>query len=91
MSWITKRSIEDWDAVIGVDLKGTFLSGQAVAKHVVPRKYGKIINISSLSESGNTRMQISPSHRNRSRSGLRLQPRSALQHSIQEGDGRHAV
>jgi 3-oxoacyl-[acyl-carrier protein] reductase len=38
---------EDWDAVIDVDLKGTFLCGQAVAKQMVTRKYGKIINITS--------------------------------------------
>jgi 3-oxoacyl-[acyl-carrier protein] reductase len=43
---------EDWDLVMEVDLKGTFLCGQAVAKHMVPRKYGKIINISSLSGLG---------------------------------------
>lgn len=43
---------EDWDAVIEVDLKGTFLCGQAVAKHMVTRKYGKIINISSASGLG---------------------------------------
>ena len=43
---------EDWDAVVDVDLKGTFLCGQAVAKHMVPRRYGKIINISSLSGLG---------------------------------------
>jgi NAD(P)-dependent dehydrogenase (short-subunit alcohol dehydrogenase family) len=43
---------EDWDAVIAVDLKGTFLCGQAVGKHMVTRKYGKIVNISSLSGMG---------------------------------------
>jgi 3-oxoacyl-[acyl-carrier protein] reductase len=43
---------EDWDAVLDVDLKGTFLCGQAVAKHMVARKYGKIINVSSLSGMG---------------------------------------
>lgn len=43
---------EDWDAVLDVDLKGTFLCGQAVARHMVPRKYGKIINVSSLSGLG---------------------------------------
>lgn len=43
---------EEWDVVIDVDLKGTFLCGQAVAKHMVPRKYGKIINISSTSGLG---------------------------------------
>lgn len=47
-----EMSEEDWDAVVDVDLKGTFLCGQAAAKHMVPRKYGKIINISSLSGMG---------------------------------------
>jgi 3-oxoacyl-[acyl-carrier protein] reductase len=47
-----EMSEEDWDAVIDVDLKGTFLCGQAVARHMVPRKYGKIVNISSLSGVG---------------------------------------
>ena len=43
---------EDWDVVVAVDLKGTFLCGQAVAKHMVARRYGKIINISSTSGLG---------------------------------------
>ena len=43
---------EEWDAVMDVDLKGTFLCGQAVGKHMVSRKYGKIINISSTSGLG---------------------------------------
>jgi 3-oxoacyl-[acyl-carrier protein] reductase len=47
-----EMSEDDWDAVIAVDLKGTFLCGQAVARHMVPRKYGKIINVSSLSGMG---------------------------------------
>jgi 3-oxoacyl-[acyl-carrier protein] reductase len=42
----------DWDEVVDVDLKGTFLCCQAVARHMVQRKYGKIINISSLSGLG---------------------------------------
>jgi 3-oxoacyl-[acyl-carrier protein] reductase len=47
-----EMSEEDWDAVVDVDMKGTFLCGQAVAKRMVPRKYGKIINVSSLSGMG---------------------------------------
>ena len=38
---------EVWDKVIDTDLKGTFLCSQAVAKEMVKRGYGKIINISS--------------------------------------------
>jgi 3-oxoacyl-[acyl-carrier protein] reductase len=47
-----EMSEDDWDAVIAVDLKGTFLCGQAVAKHMVACKYGKIVNVSSLSGVG---------------------------------------
>ena len=43
---------EDWDAVMNVDLKGTFLCGQAVARHMVARQSGKIVNVSSLSGLG---------------------------------------
>ena len=40
---------ELWDEIIDVNLKGTFLCTQAVAKEMVKRHYGKIINISSCS------------------------------------------
>ncbi len=39
---------EDWDFVQGVNLKGTFLCTQAAARHMIARKYGKIINMSSV-------------------------------------------
>jgi meso-butanediol dehydrogenase/(S,S)-butanediol dehydrogenase/diacetyl reductase len=37
----------EWDAVLGVNLKGTFLVGQAVARHMVAQGAGRIINIAS--------------------------------------------
>ena len=40
---------ELWDKIIDVNLKGTFFCTQAVAKEMVKRHYGKIINISSCS------------------------------------------
>ena len=43
---------KDWDTVIDTNMKGVFLCTQAVAKHMVKRKYGKIINISSTSALG---------------------------------------
>jgi 3-oxoacyl-[acyl-carrier protein] reductase len=39
---------KDWDDVIDVNLKGVFLCTQAVAKHMMEQKSGKIINISSI-------------------------------------------
>ncbi|MBT3311018.1 MAG: 3-oxoacyl-ACP reductase FabG [Desulfobacterales bacterium] len=38
---------EDWDRVIDVDLKGTFLCTQAAVPHMRKGKYGRVINISS--------------------------------------------
>jgi NAD(P)-dependent dehydrogenase (short-subunit alcohol dehydrogenase family) len=41
-------SEEDWDAVIGVNLKGAFLVGQAVAREMVRGGGGAIVNMSSV-------------------------------------------
>jgi NAD(P)-dependent dehydrogenase (short-subunit alcohol dehydrogenase family) len=38
---------EDWDWMLGVNLKGCFLVGQAVATRMKARGRGKIINVSS--------------------------------------------
>ena len=39
---------EDWDAVLGVHLKGTLNCIQTVAPHMIENGYGKIINLSSV-------------------------------------------
>ena len=39
---------EDWDAVINVNLKGSFLVGQAVARQMVAQGRGAIVNMSSV-------------------------------------------
>jgi len=38
---------ETWDSILNVNLKGAFLCSQAVARHMVVREKGVIINISS--------------------------------------------
>ena len=43
---------EDWDFVLGVDLKGVFYCVQAVAEHMIKQRYGKIVNISSAVATG---------------------------------------
>lgn len=43
---------EDWDKIINVNLKGSFLLAQAVAKYMMEQNYGKIINISSIYYTG---------------------------------------
>jgi gluconate 5-dehydrogenase len=41
-------SWEDWNLVLDTNLRGTFFVSQAVARHMIPRKYGRIINIGSV-------------------------------------------
>ena len=48
-----KMSEQDWDLVMDVHLKGAFLMSQSVQKHMVAAKYGKILNLSSVSALGN--------------------------------------
>ncbi len=48
-----KMSEEDWDLVMGVHLKGAFLMTKAAQRHFVEQKYGKIVNLSSVSSLGN--------------------------------------
>lgn len=41
--------VAEWDRVMAVNVRGTFLCAQAVVPHMRAQKYGKIINISSSS------------------------------------------
>ncbi|NWG01606.1 MAG: 3-oxoacyl-ACP reductase FabG [Syntrophaceae bacterium] len=45
---LLKVKEEDWDAVLGVHLKGTLNCIQAVAPHMIENGYGKIVNLSSV-------------------------------------------
>jgi 3-oxoacyl-[acyl-carrier protein] reductase len=48
-----KMSAADWDTVLGVHLRGNFLMSRAVQKHMVERRYGRIVSLSSRSALGN--------------------------------------
>lgn len=48
-----KMSEDDWDMVLNVHLKGSFLCAQAAQKYMVEQRYGKIVNTSSTSALGN--------------------------------------
>lgn len=50
---VYKMTDEDFDAVLNVHLKGTFLCSQAAQKVMVPNQYGRIVNFSSTSALGN--------------------------------------
>jgi 3-oxoacyl-[acyl-carrier protein] reductase len=48
-----KMSEEDWDTVMNVHLRGSFLMSRAAQKHMVDQRYGRIVNLSSSSALGN--------------------------------------
>ncbi len=48
-----KMTDEDWQTVIDVHLRGAFNCCRAAQKVMVPRRYGRIINLSSTSALGN--------------------------------------
>ena len=48
-----KMSDDDWDRVLGVHLRGAFLCARAAQAVMVPRKYGRIVSLSSTSALGN--------------------------------------
>jgi NAD(P)-dependent dehydrogenase (short-subunit alcohol dehydrogenase family) len=44
----TEVTWQDWNLVLNTNLRGTFFVAQAVAKKMIPRQYGRIINIGSV-------------------------------------------
>ncbi len=48
-----KMTDEDWDAVINVNLRGSFLMARAAQKYMSAQKWGRIVNIASSSGLGN--------------------------------------
>ncbi|TCO57090.1 3-oxoacyl-ACP reductase FabG [Actinocrispum wychmicini] len=48
-----KMTDGDWDSVIGVHLRGSFVMSRAVQKHMTEQKWGRIVNLSSTSALGN--------------------------------------
>ncbi len=39
---------EDWDAVLDTNLKSTFICSKAAVRHMIRKRYGRIINIASV-------------------------------------------
>jgi 3-oxoacyl-[acyl-carrier protein] reductase len=48
-----KMTDDDWDTVMSVHLRGAFLMSRAAQRVFVAQKYGKIVNLSSVSALGN--------------------------------------
>lgn len=47
-----KMTVADWDAVMGVHLRGSFLWARAAQASMVAKKWGRIVNLSSTSAYG---------------------------------------
>ena len=45
---LLRMSSDDWDQVLGVDLKGAFLCTKHVMPHLIKQRKGRVINISSV-------------------------------------------
>ena len=43
-----EMSEESWDKAFAVDAKGVFLCSQAAIRHMIPRRAGRIVNLSSI-------------------------------------------
>ena len=50
---LIKLTEEDWDFVVNLNLKGSFLCAREVAPYMIEKGYGKIVNISSMAYKGN--------------------------------------
>lgn len=50
---VKRMSEEQWDAVLDVNLKGTFLVSQAAAVPMMAQKFGRIVNTASVGALGN--------------------------------------
>jgi 3-oxoacyl-[acyl-carrier protein] reductase len=48
-----KMTDQDWDTVVGVHLRGAFLMTREVQSHMVERRWGRVVNLSSTAALGN--------------------------------------
>jgi len=46
---VLDTSVADWDRVVNVNLKGTFICSKAVLPNMIKNGYGRIVNLSSVS------------------------------------------
>lgn len=59
---------EDWDRVMSTNVKGAFLSTQAVMRGMIRRRHGRILNISSLA---GVKMMEAPVHYSAAKAALK--------------------
>lgn len=52
-SMLHKMTVEQWDRVMAVHLRGTFLCTRAAQRQMVPSSWGRVVNLSSTAALGN--------------------------------------
>jgi NAD(P)-dependent dehydrogenase (short-subunit alcohol dehydrogenase family) len=67
---VGETPIEDWDVVIDINLRGTFLCMRAVLPLMVKQKRGSIINISSIGAFGGAEPEVAPAAYGASKAGV---------------------
>jgi 3-oxoacyl-[acyl-carrier protein] reductase len=56
---LIRTKVQDWDQVIGTNLKGTVLCTKAVCRAMIRQRYGRIVNLSSVvGQTGNAGQSI---------------------------------
>ena len=59
---------EEWDEVLGVNLRAAFLTCREAGKRMIPNSHGRIVNVSSIA--GRHRSPVSGAHYSASKAGL---------------------
>lgn len=85
---VAEMTDEQWDAVIDVSLKGTFRCTRAALRHMIPRRAGAIINLSSVLA---WRAQAGQAHYAAAKAGVAALTRSAALEAAPHGVRVNAV
>ena len=85
---MVELSLEDWQRVIDTNLTSAFLMGREAAKRMIPRGYGKVINIGSLT-SELARATVAPY--TVAKGGIRLLTKSMAAEWAQHGIQANAI
>jgi 3-oxoacyl-[acyl-carrier protein] reductase len=63
-----EMDVEEWNRVINVDLNGCFFCCREIVPHMIPNRWGRIINISSVA--ARTATRVAPSHYTAAKAGI---------------------
>lgn len=82
-------SENEWDKVLSVNLKGTFLCSQAVLPIMKKKKYGRIVNLASMA--GKTGGAVAGAHYSASKAGVACITKSLAKYGAKYGINVNAI